>query len=345
MPLPLYDALGVSQSATSDDIKKAYRKLALQHHPDKGGNPEMFKKIQQAYDVLGDDQRRNMYDQTGMEQEHEIPFGGGMPFGFGMPFDMGGMFSQRGPPTQEKKGPSKIHEIPLSLSDYYKGKQVKIKFERQAFCASCSGSGAETYEVCFTCNGSGTRTQIMQMGPIQMMTQGTCGDCAGKGKRASRPCAVCLGKKFTSQEKELHVVIEPGMLPHEVLVFPCECSDTERYEEAGDLHIVLQEADEDIPFKRVKFTDDLSVAVTIHLREMLLGTSMKLEGHPAHPQGLVIEIPVGVQNGDIFTIGGEGMLRKMGGRGDLRVNVTVHATAAEIATLKGATEKLQSIFT
>ena len=135
------------------------------------------------------------------------------------------------------------------------------------------------------------------------------------------------------------------MLPHEVLVFPGECSDNERYEEAGDLHIVLQEADEEVPFKRVKFTDDLSVGVTIELREMLLGTTSKIKGHPAHPQGLVIEIPVGVQNGETIIISGEGMLRKMGGRGDLRVTVTVRATAMEIAALKASKEKLQSIFT
>ena len=349
MPPPLYDILGVQQNAAAEDIKKAYRKLALQHHPDKGGNPEIFKKIQQAYDVLGDEGRRTMYDQTGMENEHDMqegqPFGGGMPFGFGMPFG-GGMFSQRGPPMQkEKKGPAKIHEIPLSLSDYYKGKQVKIKFERQAFCTPCSGTGADTYEACSSCNGSGMRTQIMQMGPIQMITQARCGDCEGKGMRVSRPCATCGGKKYVSQEKQLDVIIEPGMLPHEVLVFPGECSDNERYEEAGDLHIVLQEADEEVPFKRVKFTDDLSVGVTIELREMLLGTTSKIKGHPAHPQGLVIEIPVGVQNGETIIISGEGMLRKMGGRGDLRVTVTVRATAMEIAALKASKEKLQSIFT
>jgi DnaJ family protein A protein 2 len=351
MPPPLYNILGVPQNAGPEDIKKAYRKLALQHHPDKGGNPETFKKLQQAYDVLGDEQRRTMYDQTGSEEEmQEGPsFGGGMPFGFGMPFpmhfDVGNMFS-RGEVHKERKGPSKIHEIPLTLLDYYNGKEVKVKFERQAFCTGCSGSGAEAHEACSTCNGSGARAQMMQMGPMRVITQVPCGDCAGQGKRVSRHCGKCAGKKFLPQEKELSVIIEPGMLPNEVLVFANECSDTERYEEPGDLHIVLQEADEDIPFKRIPFTDDLSVDVSISISEMLLGTSKTINGHPAHLQGLVIGVPVGVQNGDLINIKGEGMKRRhTADRGDLRVTINVKAKDGEVAVLEAAKEQITKIFT
>ena len=343
--------LGVPSNAKDDDIKKAYRKLALQHHPDKGGNPEMFKKLQQAYDVLGDEQRRRLYDQTGSQEEDGPPFGG-MPFGFGMPFNpfgggFGGFETRFGPKPvrREEKGPPKIHEMPLSLHDYFHGKQLKIKFERKTFCTGCNGTGAEAHEVCAPCGGSGMRTQIINMGPIQAMSQAPCGACSGEGKRMTKACNTCAGTKFTSSEKSVDINIEPGMIPHEVLLFKKECSDNERYAEAGDLQIVLQEADEDIPFKRIKFTDDLLVHTSICLRGMLIGATRTFEGHPAHPQGLLVEIPVGVQNGDVFVVSGEGMRRKGGGRGDLRVLVAVKAIEGEVTTLKAAKAVMEGVFT
>lgn len=371
MPPSLYDALGVPKNATADDIKKSYRKMALQHHPDKGGDPEKFKVIQHAYDVLSDESRRTMYDQNGSEQEtHDIPFAGGNPFGGmpfnpfggmpfnpfggmsfgGNPFDMGGGMFGAHPkkPEKEAKGPPKIHEIPLSLWDYYYGKSIKIDFERQNFCGECKGEGVLAYEACGPCNGSGRRTIEIMMGPGMMArTQGTCNMCAGEGKKVSVACGVCNGKKFVSQQKSLEVIIEPGMRPHEVIILEKECSDQERYIEAGDLHIVLQEADEDIRFKRIAFTDDLKTEVKICLRDSLLGSTERLQGHPGHPNGYVLTIPVGVQSGSTFIVKGEGMPRKgfTGERGDLRVLVTLHAKEAEINILKENREKLEGMFT
>ncbi|NBV77963.1 J domain-containing protein [bacterium] len=357
MPLPLYDALGVSQNANSDDLKKAYRKLALQNHPDKGGDPEKFKRIQHAYDILSDDSRRMVYDQTGSEEDIQSapnPFGGMPmnPFGFGMPFDMGHMFGGMfgAHPTKhqkETKGPPKLHEINISLQDYYHGKTIKLEFERQMFCKECKGDGAQTYEACGPCNGSGKRTQIIQLGPMQAMSQGPCPECAGEGQKVLVKCPECKGKKLIAEQKSLNVIIEPGMRPHEVIILPKECSDQERYMEAGDLHIVLQEADEEIRLKRIPFTDDLSTEIQIGLRESILGTTEYLGGHPAHPNGYTIHIPVGVQNGESFLIKGEGMPRKgvPGERGDLRVMVTLHAKDAERKILLEHKEQLQAMFT
>jgi DnaJ family protein A protein 2 len=361
----LYKVLGVARGADADEIKKAYRKQALLSHPDKGGDPEKFKQVQKAYEILSDDQRRAMYDQTGSEQDmsNEIPFSpfgpggtpfGGMPFGGGgVPFDIGSMFGMFGPGMPQPQGakrrggkaPPKIHEMPVSLWDYYHGKRVKIQFERQKFCEPCKGDGAEKYDTCAGCGGSGMRQQVIMMGPMRAVTHAPCTDCRGEGKRISLVCKSCNGKKFVTQEKVLEVTIAAGMRPKGVIVFEKECSDQHEYVEAGDVHIVLQEADEENRFKRIAGTDDLQVATTIGLRDSLLGCTERLAGHPGHPQGLPIDIPVGVQNGETIVIAGEGMPRKEGGRGDLRLLVSVRATDAEKSVLKAGREKLLEVFT
>jgi DnaJ family protein A protein 2 len=353
----LYDTLGVSRGANDTEIKKAYRKLAVEHHPDKGGDAEKFKEVQKAYEILSDDQKRSIYDQTGREmndavQDHSdgIPFGGS-PFGmpFGMPFDMGqmfgGMFGPRhGPPQKQQKAPPKIHELPLSLWDYYHGKQIRIQFERQKFCQGCKGSGAASYESCGGCGGSGMKQQMMMMGPgMNVLMRGPCDACSGEGKRVASACKTCSGKKTVTQEKALDIKIEPGMRPGEVLKFVNECSDQVEYLEPGDVHIHLQEADEAVRFKRIG-ADDLQVTTQIGLKDALLGCEEKFETHPAHPQGLVLEIPVGVQNGDVIYIEGEGMPRK-GGRGRLHLTVQVVASAAEKELLVKGRSALEGVFT
>ena len=162
----LYNILGVSRNADESEIKKQYRKLCLTHHPDKGGDEEKFKKIQKAYEVLGDDKRRKMYDQMGIVDENES---GGMPFGGGGGVDLGSIFANMfgggfnpfdqapnmpGRMKRHKPQP-KVHEIPVSLYDFYYGKQIKIQFERQKFCLSCKGEGFSSFKTCNSCNGQG----------------------------------------------------------------------------------------------------------------------------------------------------------------------------------------------
>ena len=361
----LYERLGVGRGADADEIRKAYKKMALTHHPDKGGNEEEFKHIQRAYEILSDDQRRTIYDQTGQEAgdaSDGIPFGGGNPFaGGGVPFDIGqlfGMFGPGGPGTQRHghghphpqhkvaKGPPKVHELPISLADFYHGKQIRIQFERQKFCEGCKGSGAERIEGCGMCGGSGMKQQMMMIGPgMNVMMRGPCDGCGGEGKRVTVACGMCGGKKFKGHEKTLDFAIKPGMRPGEVIRFLNECSDQVEFVEPGDVHIHLQEADEALSFRRVKETDDLQVDVTVSLKDSLLGSTQTIQSHPGHPQGLLLEIPVGVQHRDIVTVVGEGMPSRSGGRGNLRINVSVIASDAEKAKLVANRAALEAVFT
>lgn len=349
----LYDVLGLSKGADINEIKKAFKKLAMTHHPDKGGDPEKFKEIQKAHEILSDERKREIYDMTGSE-DGEPPMGSAGPGGF--PFDIGGMFGglggmfggmggmPRGPrgTVRRPKAPPKSIELPLSLHDFYHGKTLRVKMEQHKFCETCKGKGATSFQNCSTCNGQGILRQHIQMGPMVMVNEGPCHDCQGEGKKASGNCYICGGKKVMPQEKELTVKIERGMKVGEVIVFPKECSDDPNYDEAGDVHFVLQEAAGDDGW--VRKGDDLETHVTVNLQESLMGCTKVLQGHPGFPEGLEITVPVGTVNGEILTVFGKGMTRKSGDYGVLRVKVQQTISEKDKEILQRNKPMLQAMF-
>ena len=338
--MSLYERLGLSRGADAAEIKKAYRKASLQHHPDKGGDPEKFKEIQHAYEVLSDDARKTRYDATGSDAEvQEMPQGfpgGGMPFHFDMGNLFGNMFGQgQGPPQPKRKaqkGPPKVHEISLSLEDFYKGREIKLQFQRDQFCGTCKGEGTERYEQCGGCGGSGTRQTVVTMGAgMQAMMRGPCPECSGQGKKPAGTCGDCKGLKFKTQERVLFARIMPGMRPGDTLVFPGECSDSHGFIEAGDVQIKLQDADTDGRLYRLN-GDNLAIKVGITLFQSLTGFKETIKGHPGF-ETLELVLEPGVQNGEVVVVEGKGLPRKDGGHGALHILVSVNATAAEKATL------------
>jgi DnaJ family protein A protein 2 len=340
MEQDLYARLGVSKDADTNEIKKAFKKLAMTHHPDKGGDPEDFKKIQHAHEVLTDEQKRKIYDMTGSDNG-EMPGGPGGPFGGGMPFDMGdlfgglfggmggmpgmgGMHGNRVNRVKRPQGPPKTIEIPLTLKDFYYGKTLQVKFDRHKFCEACKGEGATSFQSCGTCKGAGVVRQMVMMGPIHMVNEGPCRDCNGLGKKASGNCYVCSGKKTKAQEKIIEVKIDPGMKPGEVLVFPKECSDDPNYEEPGDVHFLLQEAAGDEGW--IRKGDDLETQLKLTLSESLLGCAKTLTGHPGYPNGLEIQIQGGVQNGEVVVYHDKGMIKRTSGFGTLHCKIHISVT-------------------
>jgi DnaJ family protein A protein 2 len=255
---------------------------------------------------------------------------------------MGG--GPRRPQQKRPKAAPKIQEIGLTLHDYFFGKKIQLQFGRQKFCDQCRGEGAESFDQCTTCNGLGMRQQIIMIGPgMQAMTQGPCGPCAGEGKIAKGQCSKCKGSKFVSQEKILNITIEPGMKSGDVMKFPNECSDHHDYEEAGDVHIVMRDAEEKTTM--VRKGDDLTTIIPVTLREVLLGTQKILYGHPAHPIGLKVDIPVGVMRGDIVVIKGEGMPRAGNAtRGNLLLTIAIELKDAEKDVLKQHATELKAMF-
>ena len=301
-----------------------------------------------------------MYDQTGQVQGDEAQGqGGGMPFGF--PFDIGAMFGGGGgfpfggmgggggmPGQRRPKGRKaqpKIHEINLTLRDFFYGKIIQLKFERQRFCEKCKGEGSDTFQSCGDCNGSGTVERHMMIGPgMHAISRGPCAPCGGSGKRASGVCSKCRGQKFSNHEKILKIDIEPGMKPGETMIFPNECSDHPDFEEPGDVHIILREADEPSSFSRID--NDLTNTVNVTLKDCLFGCQRTLEGHPAHPRGLVVDVPPGTIRGDTVVIQGEGMpCRGTAQRGNLQLIISMSVTAEEKEILKGNGAALKAAFT
>lgn len=353
----LYSTLEIPRGSSIEDVRKAYLKLSKKAHPDRGGSEEHFKAIQRAYSVLSDEQKKHMYDSMGVidgEGGHEM--GGGNPFGGGgFPFDIGSLFGMfgaagpnggmpSGPRVKRAKGPPKVHEIPLSLHDFYHGRSFSINFERQKFCDGCKGQGCMNFTSCDRCSGRGFVEQVVMMGPgMQMMSRGPCHTCSGEGRKPGTPCSTCSGKKFTNQEKTLYIRIEPGMKPGETLIFSKECSDNHEYLEPGDVHIVLQEADETLSLKREG--DQLHFNVHLTLAESLLGKTITISDHPGYPQGLPIEIPPGFTNGNVYHVDDKGMPKKgTTSFGKLQVHIHVQVSEDEKNKLVGASMVLKGIF-
>ncbi|DBA05035.1 TPA: hypothetical protein N0F65_000723 [Lagenidium giganteum] len=269
-----YEALGVPKTATAAEIKKAYRKLALKNHPDKGGDPELFKTITVAYEVLSDPEKREVYDQYG---EEGLQNGGGGG-------DASDLFSQffRGAGGRRRTGPQKgedlTHPLKVSLEDLYNGKTVKLAVNRDVLCGRCDGrGGAEGAEkTCETCQGRGMRVQLRHIGPgmVQQM-QSVCPDCRGQGKtiRESDRCKACKGKKVTKERKVLEVHIEKGMRHGQRITFSGE-ADQAPGTVPGDIIFVVQEKEHSV-FQRKG--GNLIMEKKISLVEALCGFEMMVE--------------------------------------------------------------------
>jgi DnaJ-class molecular chaperone len=335
----LYKTLGLERNASLADIKDAYKRAARQHHPDKGGDAETFKKVQRAYEVLSDESRRSIYNMTGsLDGEAEVPLGG---MGFGFPMDINQMFnmfgSGSGGPKRRQRGekaPPKVDRVALSLAQFYKGHTFELKFERQRHCADCKGCGFASYNVCKDCKGSGSKSQTIMMGPMMMMqTNGPCGACGGEGKTGGNSCLSCSGQGKTGEEKVLTAIVKPGMGPGEVLKFEEACSDNAEYARPGDVHIILEETEDEHGWTRKGVHLEYLILVT--LGESLVGKKVVLEGHPKG-EAVTVEIPSGTINMERLMFSGLGMPKGPEGEyGNLYVTVQVQPQ-------KGEREKLRT---
>lgn len=364
----LYERLGVDKKAGAGDIKRAHQRLVKTHHPDKGGDAEEFKKIQQAYEVLMDPEKRRMYDMTGSIPGEEPPVQevhmghGGMPFPFPFPFNMADLFpggpgrARTGPVKKGYKGPPKVDRLPLSLEQFYYGHTIQMSFDRMKICTGCKGGGAAEKETCGECGGQGQISRTMMMGNMIMQTQGPCTGCGGEGAKMKRACDPCGGTGRVKEMRHLQVEIAPGMSPGDQLKFDEACSETLEYDVAGDVIIILDEAESAAGWVRrgspnganASGGSDLHQTIVIGLADSLCGCVHTVDSHPKVREGeepVRVRVPAGVVTGDVLVVDGYGMPVRGGGYGSMSLTVKVLPTDEERdAVAKAGREGLLALF-
>lgn len=373
-----YEVLGVSRSATVDELKKAYRKLAVKYHPDK--NPgdkaaeDSFKELGEAYEVLSDPQRRAAYDQYGHAAfDPRMRSGAGRGGGFHDPFDIfrevftgGGagtgsifddLFGGARDPNAPQRGSDLRYDMEITFEEAVLGTEKEVTVSKLDACDACDGSGAEPgskTKICPTCGGRG---QVVMSRGIFKIAQ-TCSKCDGSGRVLESPCRTCRGAGRRERASTIKIRIPAGVDTGSRLRSSGNGEAGVRGGPAGDLYVVLHVKSHPL-FRRDG--DDLICDVPISFVQAALGSEIEVPTLTGKAQ---IKIPAGTQNGTVFRLKGKGVKNVQGyGYGDLHVRtfveVPTHLDAAQKAKLtefaelcdtnvnpmsKGFFEKAKSLF-
>lgn len=343
-----YEVLGVEKTASLEDIKKAYRKLAVKYHPDRNpGNKEAedkFKEATEAYEVLSDEQKRPVYDQYGFagmdgasmssggaaysHAFHDFSdlFGGSSGGGgfsdiFENLFGGGGggsSFGRQRKPTDPQEGQSLRYDLRLSFKDAVYGTKVSIKFQHNETCPDCRGTGCATGSkrvTCATCKGSG---QIRRSAGFFAVQQ-TCPTCGGQGTTIDKPCSKCRGTGFQAKTKEVSLSIPAGVDSGKRIVIHNQGDAGKNGGPAGDLIVILHVEDHEY-FQRDG--QDLLCAVPISVTQAILGTQISIKNLDG--KSVVLKIPEGTQHGKVFRIKDEGVpFTNSQRKGDLYIKIIV----------------------
>ena len=329
-----YTTLGVPRGASDDDIKKAYRKLAMQYHPDRNNGAkdaeEKFKEITEAYDVLRDPQKRAAYDRYG---EAGLRGGGGFhhvdlsealgifmrDFGaFAGLDEMFGFGAGRSGGSVRGGADVKI-TIPLTLAEVATGVEKKINAKLLEPCDKCEGSGAEPGskpETCSTCNGSGEVRRAQRSFFGQFVTVAPCPACRGEGTLVRTPCKKCRGEGRMRDERTISIDVPAGVATGQYMTLRGVGNAGQRSGPRGDIHVIFEVAD-DPRFERDG--EELYTEVLATYAQLVLGADLVV---PTVTSSTTVKVPAGTQSGQVFHLRGRGLPRvNASGTGDLHVRV------------------------
>lgn len=334
-----YEVLGVGRDASVEEIKKAYRKVAVQNHPDRNpgdaGAEERFKEAAEAYEVLSNAEKRQAYDQFGFAGVEGL---GGGAQGFSSSFrdfeDIFGDFSDifgsffggsgrgrgRGGARGRARGADLRYDLQVPFTDAAFGTKVEVAYERQAACETCSGTGAGERgggrKTCSTCGGAG---QVRRSSGFFSVAS-VCPTCQGEGSIIENPCSSCGGAGAVKKRQRLKVTIPPGIANGQRVTIPGQGDAPRGGGESGDLHVVIH-VEPHRHFERDN--TDLYCAIPISITQAALGTEIQvptLDG-----KRVKVKVPPGTQNGKILRLRNEGVPVMNGGsrRGDLYIKLQV----------------------
>ncbi len=337
-----YEILGVAKNAGEEDIKKAYRKLAIKHHPDKNPDDksaeEKFKEAAEAYEVLSNTEKRQRYDQfghagVGSASGNGGGYGGGgmnmedifSQFGdiFGGAFGGGSGFGSGGG-RRVNRGSNLRIKVKLNLNEVANGVEKKLKVTKHVACSTCKGSGAKNgnYDTCKICHGTGVQTRMQQTILGAMKTQTTCSSCHGEGKTIKDKCNTCHGDGIVRGEEVISVNIPAGVADGMQLSMSGKGNAAPRGGVNGDLLILIEE-EEHAELKREG--NNLIYHLFISFPDASLGTQVEI---PTIDGKVKIKIDPGTQGGKMLRLKGKGISEINGyGKGDLLVDVNVYTPA------------------
>jgi molecular chaperone DnaJ len=357
-----YEVLGVTKSASTDEIKKAYRKVAMQFHPDR--NPgdkaaeEKFKEAASAYEVLSDGDKKAKYDRFGHSAFSPGAGGGGGFSGGGM--DMNDIFSQfgdvfgedmfggffggggsrsRSSRSRGQRGSNLRIKLKMNFEEIANGANKQVKVKKHVLCTTCGGNGAKdknSVQTCGTCNGSGQVKRVTNTFLGQMQTVNTCPTCNGEGYTVTAKCAPCKGEGRVYGEETISIDIPGGVQDGMQLSMSGKGNAGERGGSAGDLIIMIEEeAHESLHRDGLNVSFDLYITIP----DAVFGTSVEVPTIDARAK---IKIPPGTQSGKVFRLKGKGFPEVQGyAKGDQLINVHVWTPQHVSAEEKAILEKMQ----
>jgi molecular chaperone DnaJ len=330
-----YEVLGVQRGATKEQIKSAYRKLALEFHPDRNKSPEAeerFKEISEAYAVLSDDEKRSQYDTHGREGVYQkysqedifrgVDFGEFFRgVGFGGFNDVFAQFFGGGPGQQPSRGEDLTYHLQVNLEDIVEESSREIEVPRDEVCATCNGSGARpgtSPKSCATCGGTGQVQRVQSTGFTRLVRVMACNRCGGRGYTIESPCKDCRGRGSVERTRKIRVVIPAGVEDGLTLRLRGEGNAGENGVPPGDLYVALNVVPHRLFTRR---ESDIYLETKVGVVGAMLGTELTI---PTLYGDVKLSIPHGTQPGTVFRVKGKG-LPKYGswGKGDEYVRVGV----------------------
>ena len=346
-----YDILGVDKKATKDDVKKAFRKLAQKHHPDKGGDEAKFKEITEAYAVLGDEKRRREYDSYGQTFQGGNPFGGAGGFDFsdfqnfqgGVEFDLSDLFGDifagaRGGGRRVRRGRDISIDVEISFKDSVLGTKRSVLITKIGTCDTCTGTGAKPGTellTCSACSGSG-RVHETRNSPLGAFTSvRTCSVCEGSGKVPKERCKECSGHGILRKEEDVKLDIPKGIDDGEMIRMPGK-GEAVKGGVPGDLYIKVHVKPHAI-FR--KEGANLVMNLPIKLTDALLGTTVSIS--TIEDKQLEVKVPPMNKTEEMLRIRGKGVTFE-GGAGDLLIRVSATLPKKLSTKAKKAIEELKS---